>query len=68
MWRNGTEFIEAKLDYEEKNRKWKRKIDKIDLWDMRYPENYITKFNQYSYKIGYKETILVYFTANYPIR
>ena len=66
MSRNRTEFIGAKLHYEDKNRKWKRKIDYIDLWDMRYLENNITEFNQYSYKIRYKETNLSIFYGKLP--
>ena len=33
---------------------------------MRYPENYITEFNQYSYKNGYKETNLSIFYGKLP--
>ena len=40
-----TEFIGAKLDSEEKAREWQRKINNIELWDMRYLENYIAKFS-----------------------
>jgi len=38
-------FIRAKLDSLEKAREWKRKINNIELWNMRYLENYITKFS-----------------------
>ena len=31
-----TEFIGAKIDSEEKAREWQRKINNIELWDMRY--------------------------------
>ena len=31
-----TKFIGAKLDYEEKAREWKRKINNIELWDMSF--------------------------------
>ena len=47
-----TEFIEAKCDSEEKARKWQRKINNIELWDIKYLEKYITEFSQYYYKIG----------------
>ena len=44
-----TEFIRAKLDYEEKAREWQRKI--MEPWDMRYLKNYY-------YKIRHNETNL----------
>ena len=40
-----TKFIGAKLDFEEKAREYQRKINNIELWDMRYLENYITEFS-----------------------
>ena len=51
-----TEFIGAKLDSEEKAREQQRKINNIELWDMRYLGNYIAEFSQYYYKIGHNET------------
>jgi len=35
-----TEFVGAKLDSEEKAREWQRKINNIELWNMRYLKNY----------------------------
>ena len=64
-----TEFIGAKLDSEEKAREWQRKINNIELWDMRYLENYITEFIQYYYKLGHNEINLSMFydKLSYPI-
>ena len=53
-----TEFIGAKLDSKEKAREWQRNINNIELWDMRYLENYIAEFSQYYYKIWHNETNL----------
>ena len=53
-----TKFIETKLHSEEKAREWQRKINNIELWDMRYLENYIIEFSQYYYKIKQNETNL----------
>jgi len=53
-----TEFIGVTLDYEEKAIEWQRKIDNIELWDMKSLGNYIVEFSQYCYKIGYDETTL----------
>jgi len=39
-----TKFIGAKLDSEENEGEWQRKINNIELWDMRYLKNYITEF------------------------
>ena len=61
-----TEFIGAKLDSEEKAREWQRKINNIELWDMRYLENYIAEFSQYYYKIGHNETNLGMFYDKLP--
>ena len=41
------EFIGAKLDSEEKVREWRRKINNIELWDMKYLKNSIAEFSQY---------------------
>jgi len=64
-----TEFIIAKLDSEEKAREWQRKVNSIELWDMRCLENYIVELNQYYFKIGYNESNLgmVYNKLPYPI-
>ena len=64
-----TEFIGAKLDSEERARQWQRKINNIELWDMRYLKNYMAKFSQYYYKIGYNETNfgMFYDKLSYPI-
>ena len=40
-----TEFIRAKLNSEEKAREWQRKINNIELQDMRYLKDYIAEFN-----------------------
>ena len=40
-----TEFIGAILDSEEKAREWQRKINNVELWKMRYLENYIVEFS-----------------------
>ena len=61
-----TEFIRAKLDFEEKAREWQRKINNIKLWDMRYLKNYITEFSQHYYKIGHNETNLSMFYDKLP--
>ena len=63
------EFIETKLDSEEKAREWQRKINNIELWDIRYLENYIAEFSQYYYKIGHNETNfgMFYDKLSYPI-
>ena len=53
-----TKFIGAKIDSEEKAREWQRKINNIELWDIRYLENYIAEFSQYYYKIGHNQTNL----------
>jgi len=39
------EFIGSKLDYEEKTREWQRKINNIEIWDMRFLKNYIAEFS-----------------------
>ena len=61
-----TKFIGAKVDSEEKGREWQRKINNIELLDMRCLENYIIKFSQYYYKIGYDETNLCMFYGKAP--
>jgi len=38
------EFIVSKLYSEEKTREWQRKINNIEIWDMRFLENYIAEF------------------------
>ena len=64
-----TEFVGAKIDYKEKAWEWQRKINNIEIWDMRYLQNYITEFSQYYYKIGHNETNLgkFYDKLPYPI-
>ena len=57
-------FIGAKLDSEEKAREWQRKINNIELWDMRYLENYIAEFSQYYTKLSIMKVILVCSTTN----
>ena len=61
-----TEFIGAKIDSKEKAREWQRKINNIELWNMRYLENYIVKFNQYYYKLGHNETNIGVFYEKLP--
>jgi len=39
------EFIGYKLDSEENTREWQRKINNIEIWDMRFLENYIAEFS-----------------------
>ena len=51
-------FIGAKIDSEEKAREWQRKINNIELWNMRYLKNYIAEFSQSYYKIWHNETNL----------
>jgi len=41
------EFIGSKLDSEKKTREWQIKINNIEIWDIRYLENYIAEFSQY---------------------
>jgi len=64
-----TKFIGAKLDSKEKEIEWQRKINNIELWDMRYLENYIAEFSHYYYKIGHNETNpeMFYDKLTYPI-
>jgi len=52
------EFIEPKLDAEVNARGWQRKINNIELWDMRYLENHVAEFSQCYYKIGHNKTNL----------
>ena len=59
--RNWNWFNKAKFDFEEKAREWQRKINNIELWDMRYMKNYVAEFSQYYYKIGHNETNLSIF-------
>ena len=61
-----TEFIRAKLNSKEKAREWQRKINNIELQDMRYLKNYIVEFSQYYYKIGHNETNLGIFYDKLP--
>ena len=61
-----TKFIRAKLDSEEKAREWQRKINNIELQDMRYMKNYIAEFSQYYYKIGHNENNLGMFYEKLP--
>ena len=56
-----TEFIKAKLNFEEKVREQQRKINNIELQDMRYLENYIAEFSQYYYKVRHNENNLSIF-------
>ena len=42
-----TKFIRAKIHSEEEPKEWQRKINSIELWDMRYQKNYIVEFGQY---------------------
>ena len=51
------EFIDAKPNSEEKAREWQRKINNIEIWDMRYLKNYIA--GHYYYKIGHNKTNLL---------
>ena len=61
-----TEFIGAKLESEEKAREWQKKINNIELWNMRYLENYIAEFSHYYYEIGHNETNLGIFFNKLP--
>ena len=60
------EFIEAKIDFEDKAREWQRKINNIKLCDMRYLKNYIAEFSQYYYKSGHNEINLGMFYDKLP--
>ena len=62
-----TEFIGAKLDSEEKAKEWQRKINNIELWDMRYLENYIVEFSQIITKLGIMKLIFACSMINYHI-
>jgi len=53
-----TEFIRAKLNAKEKAREGQKKINNIELWDMRYLKNYIDEFSQYYCKIRHNEANL----------
>ena len=61
-------FIRAKLDFDKKATEWQRKINNIELWDVRYLENYIPKLSQYYYKIGNNEInpSMFYDKLSYP--
>ena len=63
------QFIGAKLDYEEKTREWQRKVNNIEIWNMRCLKNYIAEFSQYYYKIGRNDTNIGMFYGKlfYPI-
>jgi len=61
-----TEFIWAKIDSKKKAREWQRKINNIELWDMRYLGNYIAEFSQCYYKIGHNEINLDMFYDKLP--
>ena len=61
-----TEFIKVKLDYQEETREWQRKINNIELWNIRYLKNYITEFSQYYFKIRHNEINLGIFYDNWP--
>jgi len=52
-----TKFINTKLDSGGKVREWRRKINNIGIWNMRYLENYSTKFSQHYYKLGIMKPI-----------
>jgi len=54
------------LDSEEKVREWQRKINNIELWDMRYLKNIIAEFSQYYYKVRHNETNLGMFNDKLP--
>jgi len=60
------EFISSKLDSEEKNKEWQRKINDIEISDIRYPENYITEFSKYYHKIGHNDINLGIFYEKLP--
>ena len=63
------EFNGYKLDSKEKTREWQRKINNIEIWDMRFLENYIIEFSQYYYKIGHNDINfgMFYDKLPYPI-
>ena len=61
-----TEFIGAKFNFRKIVREWKKEINNIELWDMSYLQNYITKFSQYYYKIVHNETNLSMFYDKLP--
>ena len=54
-----TKFIGAKLDSEENEREWQRKINNIELWDMRYLKNYIVSLVNIITKLGIMKPIWV---------
>jgi len=54
------------LILKKKHENGKEKINNIELWDMRYLENYIAEFSQYYYKIGHNETNLGMFYDKLP--
>ena len=59
------EFIGAKLDSEEKAIEQQRNIDNIELWDMRYLDNYIAELFNIITKMGMMN---VHFMTNWNIR
>ena len=60
------EFIDAKVNSEEKTRECQRKINNTEIWDMRYLKNYSTEFSKSYYKIGHNDTNLGIFYDKLP--
>ena len=59
------EFISSNLNFEEKTREWHRKINNIEIWDMRFQEYYFSEFSHY-YKIRHNDINLGMFYDKLP--
>jgi len=46
------EFIGSKLNSEEKTKEWQRKINNIEIWNMRFLKNYIFEFSHIITKLA----------------
>ena len=51
-----TLILSRKPNFEKRATKQKRKINNIEIWDVRDLQKYIAEFSQYYYKIGHNKT------------
>ena len=61
------EFIRAKLNFEHKAREWQRKINNIELWDIRYLKIILLNSVNIITKLGIMKLILACSMTNYQI-
>ena len=61
------EFFGSKLDSEEKTREWQRKINNIEIWDMRFLENTLLNLVNTITKLGIMKLISTCFMINFLI-